>query len=507
MDFKTQTYRYLSLGLLSISCTALPISALAAPYSIPVKNARDWACQAVSENAAAYKDIKLLPSVVFEGETLPQTIDARLAAHKIPGFSIAVIRKGELVWTQAWGNQSSNGGKLACDTLFQAGSLAKPVTVFAAFRMQQKNLINFDTNIEQYLSRYHLPSGAQTESNPVTFRNIFTHRSGIIAGGYEGYPNGSAIPTDVQTLSGLPPSNAPKLEILAPPNTQLRYSGAGYTVAEIALQDRFEKDFDPLMQEWLLKPFGMKQASFAQPIPPKFFPQIARGHDSQGKMIPGGWHNHPEQAAAGLWATPSDMATFLIELHRAYTHKSKLISKASMKEFLADTQDGHSYGFRRLGEESAIFFTHNGGTRGYRAGMTINLESGDGLVYMSNSDAGANLGLEFLAAIARTEQWSIFRETTVKRRLISPDELVKFAGQYEFKEQGWKIQVLFENNGLTILFPNGDRYPLSSIVGEHFSFIHADTGVRASFMLSDAGTTIALYGQTGLKIESSGPTQ
>ena len=66
------------------------------------------------------------------------------------------------------------------------------------------------------------------------------------------------------------------------------------------------------------------------------------------------------------------------------------------------------------------------------------------------------------------------------------------------KNRAGKIPKPIREQWLAILFLNGDRYPLSSIVGEHFSSFTRDTGVRASFMLSDAGTTIALYGQTGL---------
>lgn len=492
----------IKLLLLVFICAALEERSSANTKSAPlVNNQRAWQCK-IEDAPQTQKDriIKdLLPSVVFIGETQASTLDVRLAQSKVPAFSVAVIEQGKLSWSSAWGQLTNGGNKVGCDSLFQAGSLAKPVSLLAAFRMKQAGLLNFDDNVERYLKSYHLPAGAQSAENPVTIRNLLAHTSGIVAGGYDGYPNGQKLPTDLQTVLGEAPANSRKVEVISPPNSGVRYSGGAYTVLEIALQDHFSLPFDSLMQNWILTPFKMKQASFAQPISPALFPIIARGHNAKGEMISGGWHNHPEQAAAGLWATPSDMATFLIELRLAYMGKSKLISKATMLELLAKPIDGHAYGFRLIGEADQVFITHYGGTAGYRVGMTINLESGNGAVFMSNSDQGMSLGADFLNAVSRAYHWSSFKETQVQRQALAPEILQALAGTYVFTEQGWKINLVLENEMLTIVFPNGDRYPMTPIVGDNIAFIHADTGVRANFTRTEEAVTIQLYGQTGSK--------
>ncbi|MBC3872676.1 serine hydrolase domain-containing protein [Undibacterium flavidum] len=496
--------KHLFIGQLlsAFSCVSLA-STLPTNVTNPVTSGhkQHWQCT-TAEGAEAQQKIVLanfLPAVVFINESQPIPIETRLVQSKTPALSVAVIRQGKLAWSAAWGNLTQGGSKADCHSLFQAGSLAKPVTLFATLRMKQKALLNIDENIDHYLKSYHLPAGVQTAGNPVSMRNILAHTSGITAGGYDGYPNGQALPTDLQTVLAEPPANGRKVEVVNAPNSGVRYSGGGYTVLEIALQDRFAMPFDQLLQNWVLTPFGMKQAKFTQPIPTSYYPLIARGHTAQGSMVAGGWHNHPEQAAAGLWATPSDMANFLIELRQAYLGKSKLISKATMTEFLANPIDGHAYGFRLIGEKDQIFITHYGGTAGYRVGMTMNLETGDGAVYMSNSDNGSSLGSEFLGAVSRTYNWPWFRETQVKRQTQTIEALQALAGQYVFTEQGWKIQIAFENNILAIIFPNGDRYAMTPIVGDGLAFIHADTGVRASFEVTGDSTKVQLYGQTGTK--------
>lgn len=96
------------------------------------------------------------------------------------------------------------------------------------------------------------------------------------------------------------------------------------------------------MQHWLIKPVGMRQASFIQPMPAVNRKHAAKGHLADGRPVPGGWNNHPERAAAGLWATPSDFAQLLVELRKVHEGKSRLITRASVREMLADPIDGHS---------------------------------------------------------------------------------------------------------------------------------------------------------------------
>jgi CubicO group peptidase (beta-lactamase class C family) len=460
-----------------------------------------WNCYTASDASARKQQVELnlLPRVAFTGETRPVAMEKRMAEHRTPAISVAVIRNGALDWSAAWGRLQADGARAGCDSLFQAGSLAKPATVLATLRMQQQGLVDLDADMETILSSWHLPAGRQTLANPVTLRNLFTHTAGITPGGYDGYAQGQQMPTDSQTASAEVPSNSRKVEVLEAPGTSLIYSGGGYTVAEIALQDRLHEPFEQIMRTWLTVPVGMKQADFTQPLPATSRDYTARGHLTDGSLVAGGWHNHPEQAAAGLWATASDMAALLIEMRRGWQGKSEVFTQDSVRELLANPIDGHAYGFRLIGEGDRVFLTHYGGTVGYRAGMTMNLETGDGAVYLTNSDNGSDLGLEFLAAVSGAYDWPVFRSTLVERTTQPVEVLKSLVGRYQFAD-GPTISVVYEQEALTLLFPNGDRYAMTSIVGDPREFIHPDTAVRASFDGEGKDMTIRLYGETGRRL-------
>ena len=482
----------------SAGCLAAPVSS---PGDAAAVEYPSWHCFTAADAGERRQRVErdILPRVVFEGRSPPATLDDRMAHHKVPALSVAVIRQGTVDWTSAYGRLGPEGAPAGCDSLFQAGSLAKPVTLLAVLRMREAGIIDLDRDVERYLRSYRLPPGRQTPSNPVTLRDLLAHTSGITPGGYRGYAAGEAIPTDQQVASGTGPTNSPKVEVLSPPGEALQYSGGGYTVVEIALQDSLRRPFEQIAREWVLAPVGMKQAEFTQPLPPTSAVQAAKGFDADGQPVRGGWHTHPEQAAAGLWATPSDLASFLVELWNGYHGRSRVFNAAIIQEMLRNPIDGHAYGFRRIGDGDQTFITHYGGNVGYTAGMTINLVTGNGAVFMTNSDAGTKVGLEFLQSVSRVYDWPVFRETRVKAVDHPPDVLQSLAGLYRFAEQGWQVSVVVEAGALTLVFPNGDRYALVAISDGPREFIHPATAVRAGFESAGTETRIRLYGEVGVR--------
>lgn len=44
---------------------------------------------------------------------------------------------------------------------------------------------------------------------------------------------------------------------------------------------------------------------------------LSAGYDGDGKEVKGKFHIYPEQAAAGLWTNPRDLAKYIIETQLA----------------------------------------------------------------------------------------------------------------------------------------------------------------------------------------------
>lgn len=256
------------------------------------------------------------------------------------------------------------------------------------------------------------------------------------------------------------------------------------------------------MKKWILDPAGMKHSDFSQPLPASKFNQVAKGYTQSGSVLEGGWRNHPEQAAAGLWSNSVDLAKFLIEIYKAYHGKSTVFSQSEIKSLVSHERDGSLYGFRvdRSGEDISI--THYGGNEGYRTGMTIDLATGDGLVYLTNSDNGGALGEQLFFSAAQVYSWENFKQISVYRKNVSTEVLKELSGEYKWNNQ-IDLSVKFDesNNRISLYFPNGDEYKLTPIVGDELEFLHQKTGVRVNFLKKDGIQLFNLYGQSAVKIK------
>lgn len=443
--------------------------------------------------------------VKFLGEPEALTsIANRLSEYNIPALSLAVINHGKIDWSDTYRNANFPEGQLLdCSSIFQAASLSKSVTFLAALRMHSANRIDLDKNIQEYLKDFIVPQGKQTDENPVTFRNIFSHTSGINPGGYQGYTRNLAMPSDLDILRGSTGVNSPAIEVIAPPNETLAYSGGGYTLAELALQDIFNEEFSNIMQKWILAPIGMNYSEFTQPLSASDSNRVAKGYNQSGELIEGGWKNYPEQAAAGLWSNSMDLAKFLIEIYKAYQGNSSIFSQSDIRSIISHERDGHVYGFllKRSGDDISI--THYGGNAGYRTGMTLSLTSGNGLVYLINSDNGGALGNELLLSASQVYDWKHFKQTNVQRKQVEPEVLQELAGKYQWNNQ-IDLSITFDesNNKVSLYFPNGDEYKLVPIIGEELDFIHPNTGVKVSFLKKNDFQSFVLYGQTAVKLNT-----
>lgn len=430
------------------------------------------------------------------------TISNKMLEYKIPALSLTVISNGKIEWSDIYRNINfPETNNLNCSSIFQAASLSKPVTFLAALRMYSAGKIDMDKNIQEYLRDFVLPQGKQTAKNPVTFRNIFAHTSGINPGGYAGYARKLQMPSDLEVLKGGKGINTPAIEVLTPPNETLAYSGSGYTLAELALQDIFKDEFPNIMQKWILKPAGMEHSEFTQPLPASDSVHVAKAHTQSGEIIEGGWKNYPQQAAAGLWSNSVDLAKFLIEIYRAYQGENSIFSQADIKSIISHERDGSVYGFHFNRSGDDISLTHYGGNAGYRSGMTISLTSGNGLVYLINSNNGEAMGNELLLSASQVYGWKHFQQINVRREQVEPQVLKELVGKYKWNNQ-IDLSITFDesSNKISLHFPNGDEYKLTPVIGDELDFIHPNTGFRVSFLKNDDFNSFKIYGQSAVKL-------
>jgi CubicO group peptidase (beta-lactamase class C family) len=339
--------------------------------------------------------------------TAATSLQRRMMHYHVPGVSIAVIAGGRIEWARAYGVAEAGGTRVVdTTTLFQAASISKVVTTTAALRLVERHRLDLDRDVNERLTGWKVPESPYTREQKVTLRRILTHTSGLTVSGFLGYEPGQPLPTLIQVLNGAPPANSPPIRTDTVPGSIQRYSGGGFTVAQLAVSEAYGQPFDRALEDLVLRPAGMVHSTFVQPLPAALEAGAASGHGVDGSVITGRWRVHPEQAAAGLWSTPSDLARLAIALQRAAAGENAgLLSPELAREMLSPQVGPSGLGFVVMGDGDQRIFRHSGSNVGFRARMVAFVNGGRGAVVMTNGDGGAELIDEIFESIARAYGW------------------------------------------------------------------------------------------------------
>jgi CubicO group peptidase (beta-lactamase class C family) len=401
-------------------------------------------------------------------DDLDTFIRAQMAQREINGLSLAIIQDGKID-ARAYGVTGRGGAPVTTATLFQAGSISKPVAATGALKLVEQGALSLREDVNAKLKTWKVPENEFTRTEKVTLRALLGHTAGLTVHGFPGYDVTERMPSVVEVLDGK--GNTEAVRVNAVPWSLTRYSGGGYTVMQLLVADVTGKPFHEYMREAVLAPLGMMSSTYQQPLPADRAALTASGHYADRSAVSGKWHVYPEMAAAGLWTTPTDLARFAIETRQSLLGKSnKVLSQAMTREQLTDVgRSDYGLGLALVGTGAARTFGHNGRDAGFDAMMLAFAETGQGLVVMINANDNSGMMNRITTAVARKYNWPPRSSSPpAATKGLAPDiPLDTVTGRYELNNNNMVTLVaegesLFTDvNGLPdeeFLFMGGDRF-------------------------------------------------
>jgi CubicO group peptidase (beta-lactamase class C family) len=481
-----------------------------APRGSRLRDRAGWALPllVIASGSSAATDIEqriqriqngLLPPVLVKSELVSSSkLSDRMAALHVPGVSIAVIHAGKLAWARGFGVVRIGGPPVTPETLFQAASISKPVTTLAVLHLSHEGKLSLDTDVNQYLTSWKLPPSEFTKQSNVTLRKLLTHSAGVTVHGFAGYPANARLPSLVQVLNGETPANNPPIRVDMVPGTQWRYSGGGFEIIQEVLNDVTGTPFPKLMHDLVLQPLGMQYSTYEQPLPDKLLAHAATPYRGDGTPVDTGPHVYPEQAAAGLWTTPSDLARLAIGVQQALSGTSAIVLPlGTAHAMLAPMYNQQAIGFVVGGSTAQKYFTHGGANEGYRC-LLVSYQNGDGAVIMTNGDNGSEVASEIIRTIAHEYQWPDFAPPERTLNAVDPSSFDRYVGAYRL-ESGetvtfWRddthIKSRVSGQRAVEIFPTSEHEYFEKVVDARWEFL-SDA--------SQAGHSVTLY-QNGQKL-------
>jgi CubicO group peptidase (beta-lactamase class C family) len=366
------------------------------------------------------------------------TLADRMKFYGVKGVSIAVIHNYQVEWARGYGWADEGERRpVTTNTVFQAGSISKSLNSVGVMLLVQRHQLELNTDINDYLRSWKFPYDSVSKGKKITLGNLLSHTGGLSVHGFPGYERTDSLPTLDQVLDGKRPANTDPVRSIVEPGRRYIYSGGGTTVSQLIVMNTTGMPYDQFMWQNVLQPMGMDHSSYAQPPPAS--KDRATGYLRGGKEVPGKYHIYPEQAAAGLWTTPSDLGKYIIESQQAFQGKSaKVLNQASTRTRLSPYIDSIVNNGTREGlgvflfqKGKYLYFNHGGSDVGFLSGYYGCFENGDGVAVMINDDIAGGLIQELLNSVATVYQWEGFYQPE-HRSIIQPgpDSLTRYTGVY-----------------------------------------------------------------------------
>jgi CubicO group peptidase (beta-lactamase class C family) len=428
----------------------------------------------------------------------------RMNFYHVKGVSIAIIKDYKIEWVKAYGwADSAEQRRATTTTLFQAGSVSKSLNGVGVLKLVQDKKLDIYADVNDHLTTWKFPYDSLAKSKKVTLANLLSHTAGLGVHGFPGYERGDTIPTLIQILNGERPANTAAVRSVFEPGLKGQYSGGGTMISQLAVQDITKKPYDAFMWHNILKPMGMKNSFYTQPAPESKQKLLASGYYADGKEVKGKYHIYPEQAAAGLWTNPTDLAHYIIETQLALAGKSsKVLSKDMTRLRLTpyiDKSAALGVFIYKRGENT--YFEHSGSDEGFVSEYYGSMEGGNGVVVMANTDNGAILN-EIINSVATVYEWKGFYNPLKRPKIItvSKNILESYVGEYKLKEDDkFYIKISFANGRFYYSEPDWDGFEL--VAGAENDFFATENPVGITFIKDATGKVIELEYHRGSRNE------
>ena len=201
---------------------------------------------------------------------------------------------------------SATADSIDGNTVFATASLSKWITAHAVMKLVEQGKLDLDRPVETYLTRWRLPAGA-TGTRQVTARRLLSHTAGLTDGlGFGDYRREETLPTLEEALAAPRASggrSATPIGTGLAPDTEFRYSGGGYLLLELLVEELSGEPFAAYVEREILRPLGMERSGYADLADAT---NSAKSYDADGRPAP--IYRYASRAATGFSTSAYDLA-------------------------------------------------------------------------------------------------------------------------------------------------------------------------------------------------------
>ncbi len=297
---------------------------------------------------------------------------------------------------------SANADSIDQNTVFATASLSKWITAHAVMTLVEQGKLDLDRPVESYLTRWHLPAGSFS-SRDVTARRLLSHTAGLTDGlGFGDYRLDEAMPTLEEALAAPRASTgraAAPITVGIEPGTQFRYSGGGYLLLELLVEELSGEQFEAFVNREVLQPLGMARSGYADLSGTT---NSAKSYDADGRPAP--IYRYASRAATGFTTSAGDMVRLVLaELRTVDGSPLAKMTLESMRTAEATSMGVDIWGLGTVlyapTDAGGAVFGHDGTNEpAISATVRINPKTEDAIIVLATGSRGlaSQLGAEWV---------------------------------------------------------------------------------------------------------------
>jgi CubicO group peptidase (beta-lactamase class C family) len=321
---------------------------------------------------------------------LDALIRHQMHENNIPGATLSLVHENKLVLSKGYGF-SDKEKRIKVDpdkTLFRIASISKLFVWTAAMQLVEQGKLDLDADINIYLNDFKIPA---TFPKAITMRSLMSHSAGFedkVLGLFS-YDFESVRPLHEILIEQMP-------ERVRPVNETTAYSNHGAAIAGYIIEQISGLKWEDYVQRNILKPLGMNNTTFIQPLPENLMLQRSKGYRYNGvESIEQKFIILPLAPAGGGSTTATDISKFMIaHLQNGQFNGSQILKRETAELMHSrsfsneDSLNGMAHGFFGMDRNGYKIIGHGGDMLWFMSNLFLIPESGTGLFISFNSNMG-----------------------------------------------------------------------------------------------------------------------